>query len=47
MTDNQREIYMLLCMAGRTQEAEEYKVKCEAKETAKAAPRVNAIGSTE
>lgn len=35
MTDNQRKIYMLFCMSGRTQEAEEYKAECEMKEAAK------------
>ena len=29
MTENQRGIYLMLCMAGRTQEAEEYRAKCE------------------
>lgn len=38
MTDNQRKIFMLFCMSGRTQEAEEYKAECEAKEAAKAVP---------
>lgn len=38
MTDNQRSIYLLLCMAGRTQEAEEYRMKCEANEAAKTVP---------
>lgn len=36
MTDNQRRIYLLFCMAGRTQEAEAYKAGCEAKKAAKA-----------
>lgn len=31
MTDPQRRIYLLFCMAGRTEEAEEYRAQCEAK----------------
>lgn len=31
MTEKQRGIYLLFCMAGRTSEAEEYKAECEAK----------------
>lgn len=30
MTDFQRSIYMMMCMAGRENEAEEYRKKCEA-----------------
>ena len=39
MTENQRGIYLMLCMAGRTQEAEEYRAKCEAAEAAETASR--------
>ena len=29
MTEQQREVYMLLCMTGRNGEAEQYRLKCE------------------
>jgi hypothetical protein len=29
MTEQQREVYLLLCMSGRNGEAEQYKAKCE------------------
>lgn len=32
MTDNQREVYMLLLLAGREQEALQYREKCNSKE---------------
>lgn len=35
MTNEQQEVYMLLSMSGRVEEAEAYRVKCEAEEQKK------------
>jgi len=39
MTDFQRDVYILLCICGRSREAEEYRLKCEADSTDEPVPK--------